>query len=76
VGVTAAVVVAEGEDRRLLAAVPLLRLVWRPLTMVAVVGSLARWVSGEREHWGRVRRLNTVVVPAAVSERSCYLHSA
>jgi cellulose synthase/poly-beta-1,6-N-acetylglucosamine synthase-like glycosyltransferase len=63
---TAAVVVGEREDPRLLAAVPLLRFVWRPLQLVAVAGSLVRWVRGEGEHWRRVRRLNSVVVPAAV----------
>jgi cellulose synthase/poly-beta-1,6-N-acetylglucosamine synthase-like glycosyltransferase len=63
--VTAAVVIGEHEDRRLLAAVPLQRLVWRPLTLLAVVGSALRWVGGERQHWGQVRRRNSVVVPAA-----------
>jgi cellulose synthase/poly-beta-1,6-N-acetylglucosamine synthase-like glycosyltransferase len=61
---TAAVVVAEGEDRRMLAVVPLLRLVWRPLQLLAVVGSVARWLSGEGEHWRRIRRRNSVIVPA------------
>ena len=69
---TAAVVLAEGEDRRMLAVVPLLRLVWRPLQLVAVVGSVARWLSGEGEHWRRVRRLNSVIVPAVgVSRLAC-----
>jgi cellulose synthase/poly-beta-1,6-N-acetylglucosamine synthase-like glycosyltransferase len=63
--VTAAVVVGEGEDLRLLAVVPLLRFVWRPMQLVSVFGSVARWMSGEREHWRRVRRLNSVVVPLA-----------
>src|SRR5581483_7271476 len=64
IAVTAAVVLAEREDRRLLLAAPLLRLVWRPLTMIAVAGSSVRWVTGERVRWRRVRRRNTVVVPA------------
>jgi peptidoglycan/xylan/chitin deacetylase (PgdA/CDA1 family)/spore germination protein YaaH/GT2 family glycosyltransferase len=69
---TAAVVLAEGEDRRMLAVVPLLRLVWRPLQLLAVVGSVARWLSGEGEHWRRVRRLNSVIVPAVgVSRVAC-----
>jgi len=76
VALTAAVVVGEREDPRLLADVVWLRLVWRPLQLVAVVGSIVRWVRGEREHWRRVRRLNSVVVPSAAAERSCYLHSA
>jgi peptidoglycan-N-acetylglucosamine deacetylase len=63
VAVTAAVVLAEREDRRLLAIAPLVRLVWRPLTSIAVVASTARWATGEREHWRRVRRRNSVVVP-------------
>jgi hypothetical protein len=63
--VTAAVVIAEHEDRRLLAAVPLQRLLWRPLTLLAVLGSAIRWVGGEGQHWGRVRRRNSVVVPGA-----------
>jgi cellulose synthase/poly-beta-1,6-N-acetylglucosamine synthase-like glycosyltransferase len=62
---TAAVVVAEREDKRLLATVPLLRFVWRPLQLVAVFGSVIRWLRGESEHWRRVRRLNSVVVPLA-----------
>jgi cellulose synthase/poly-beta-1,6-N-acetylglucosamine synthase-like glycosyltransferase len=66
---TAAVVIAEGEDRRMLALVPLLRVVWRPLQLLAVVGSVARWLSGEGEHWGRVRRLNSVIVPAVGGSR-------
>ena len=69
--VTAAVVVGEREDRRLLAVVPLLRLVWRPLQLLAVVGSVVRWVRGEDEHWRRVRRLNTVVVPASRPRVPC-----
>ena len=56
VAVTAAVVVGEKEDRRLLAAVPLVRFLWRPLTMLAVAGSSVRWVAGERVHWRRIRR--------------------
>ncbi len=69
---TAAVVFAEGEDRRMLAVVPLLRLVWRPLQLLAVVGSVARWLSGEGEHWRRVRRLNSVIVPpVGVSRVAC-----
>ena len=76
VALTAAVVVGEREDPRLLADVLWLRLVWRPLQLVAVLGSVVRWARGERERWRRVRRLNSVVVPAAAAERSCYLHSA
>jgi cellulose synthase/poly-beta-1,6-N-acetylglucosamine synthase-like glycosyltransferase len=67
IAVTALVVVGEREDPRLLAAVPLLRFVWRPMQLVSVLGSVARWMSGEREHWRRVRRLNSVVVPLAVA---------
>jgi cellulose synthase/poly-beta-1,6-N-acetylglucosamine synthase-like glycosyltransferase len=69
--VTAAVVVWEGEEWRLLAAVPLLRLVWRPLQLVAVVGSVGRWVRGEGEHWRRVRRLNSVIVPEGAARVPC-----
>jgi len=70
VAVTAAIVVAEKEDRRLLAAVPLQRLLWRPLTMLAVAGSSVRWVTGERVRWRRVRRRNSVVVPEAAPART------
>jgi peptidoglycan/xylan/chitin deacetylase (PgdA/CDA1 family)/GT2 family glycosyltransferase len=70
VAVTAAVVVGEKEDRRLLAAVPLVRFLWRPLTMLAVAGSSVRWVAGERVHWRRIRRRNSVVVPVPTPVRS------
>jgi len=69
--VTAAVVVWEGEDWRLLGVVPLLRLLWRPLQLVAVIGSVGRWARGEGERWRRVRRLNSVVVPASASRVPC-----
>jgi cellulose synthase/poly-beta-1,6-N-acetylglucosamine synthase-like glycosyltransferase len=68
---TAAVIVGEREDRRLLAVVPLLRLVWRPLQLVAVIGSIVRWIRGEDELWRRVRRLNTVVVPSSAPRVPC-----
>ncbi|HVW32455.1 MAG TPA: glycosyltransferase, partial [Acidimicrobiia bacterium] len=67
--VTAAVVAAEHEQPRLLADVLLLRLLWRPITMVAVLGSTVRWLAGERVGWRRVRRRNSVVVPAPVPTR-------
>ena len=70
VAVTAGVVIAGREDRRLLVAAPLLRLLWRPLTTFAVVGSTVRWVTGERVHWRRIRRRNSVVVPARAPART------
>jgi len=69
--VTAVVVVAEGEDGRLLGAIPLLRLFWRPLQLVAVGGSVVRWAKGQRQHWGRVRRRNTVIVPTSAGQVPC-----
>ena len=69
--VTAAVVIGEREDPRLLVAVPLLRLVWRPLQLVAVFGSVVRWTRAEGEGWRPVRRLNSVVVPASALRVPC-----
>jgi hypothetical protein len=71
VALTAAVVVGTREDRRLLLVVPLLRLVWRPLQLVALIGSVTRWTRGEGERWRRVRRRNTVVVPTVAPRVSC-----
>jgi hypothetical protein len=68
--VTVAVVAGEREDPRLLAAVPLLRLVWRPLQLVAAAASALRWARGEPERWRRIHRRNSVVVPARVAARS------
>jgi len=62
--VTVAVVAGEREDPRLIAAVPFLRLVWRPLQLVAAAGSTVGWLRREPERWRRIRRRNTVVVPA------------
>ena len=70
IAVTAVAVVGEREDRRLLLVAPLARFVWRPLTTLAVAGSAARWVTGEQERWRRVRRRNTVVVPAPAPARA------
>jgi cellulose synthase/poly-beta-1,6-N-acetylglucosamine synthase-like glycosyltransferase len=61
--VAGAAVMMEGSDRRLLLLTPLLRIMWRPLQLAAVVVSMHRWVHGATESWRRVRRFNTV--PAA-----------
>jgi peptidoglycan-N-acetylglucosamine deacetylase len=62
--VAGAAVLAEREDPRLLLAAPLSRLVWRPLQLFAVIGSVRRWTHGDGQRWSKVERYNTVDVPA------------
>jgi hypothetical protein len=60
--VTAAVLV-EREDLRLLLWAPLLRLVWRPLQLVAVARSVRSWVHGDVGQWRTIERYNSVELP-------------
>jgi peptidoglycan/xylan/chitin deacetylase (PgdA/CDA1 family) len=60
--VTAAVLV-EREDLRLLLWAPLLRLVWRPLQLVAVSWSVRSWVHGDAGQWRTIERYNSVELP-------------
>ncbi|HEV7687788.1 MAG TPA: hypothetical protein VGQ80_14535, partial [Acidimicrobiia bacterium] len=60
--VTAAVLV-EREDPRLLLCAPFLRLVWRPLQLVAVARSVRSWVHGDAGQWRTIERYNTVELP-------------
>jgi len=50
----------EHEDPFFLLLTPMVRLVWRPLQLAAVVLSVHRWVHGATESWRKVRRYNTV----------------
>jgi len=55
-------VVAEGEDLRLILSVPFLRLVWRPLQLLAAFRSIGLWLRGTAESWRHIERYNTVEV--------------
>lgn len=60
----ALVVVAIALDRErwtLLLGAPLLRLVWRPIQMVAVIRSVYQWLVGQRTGWRKVTRYGTAV---------------
>ncbi|HMC81000.1 MAG TPA: glycosyltransferase family 2 protein, partial [Acidimicrobiia bacterium] len=56
-------VLVEKEDRRLLLWAPFLRLVWRPLQLLAVFRSVRSWAHGDSEGWRTIERYNTVDVP-------------
>ncbi len=66
--VVAAVAVALDRERwSLLLSAPLLRLVWRPIQLYAVIRSLYLWFCGRALGWRRVERYGTVVpVPVPV----------
>jgi cellulose synthase/poly-beta-1,6-N-acetylglucosamine synthase-like glycosyltransferase/peptidoglycan/xylan/chitin deacetylase (PgdA/CDA1 family) len=53
-------ILLDGEDIRYLFLTPLVRIVWRPIQLAAVVLSVHRWVHGSTETWRKVRRYNTV----------------
>lgn len=55
----------DGESLRHLWLVPIARVVWRPLLLLAVAGSLRKWLLGQSVHWRKARRRNTVAVPAS-----------
>jgi peptidoglycan-N-acetylglucosamine deacetylase len=59
----AVAVLVEKEDRRLLVWAPFLRLVWRPLQLLAVFRSVRSWAHGDAEGWRAIERYNTVDVP-------------
>jgi hypothetical protein len=61
--ITAAVVVAERESVSLLLAAPLLRWVWRPLQILAVVGATRQWARGETQRWQPSVRYDSVDLP-------------
>jgi peptidoglycan/xylan/chitin deacetylase (PgdA/CDA1 family)/spore germination protein YaaH/GT2 family glycosyltransferase len=50
------------EDPRLLAWVPLMRFVWRPLQLWTATASAARWLNGTTHSWGRLKRYGTVKI--------------
>ena len=52
------------EDPRLLAWVPLMRFVWRPLQLWTATASAARWLNGSTLAWGRLQRYRTVKIAA------------
>ena len=54
------IILATRENRRLLVYVPLLRLLWRPLQLFAVVASTARWLGGRADGWRKVTRYGSV----------------
>jgi hypothetical protein len=59
-----AAVLVEGEDPKLLLWAPFLRLVWRPLQLLAVFRSVRTWTHGGSERWRTMERYNTVEMPA------------
>ncbi len=58
--ISAFIVLANREPLRMIAYVPLLRLVWRPLQLYAIAASTTRWLSGQSDGWRKVTRYNTV----------------
>lgn len=66
VAMVAAVVLAEREDWRLVACAPLLRWIWHPIQLVAVIASLHRWLRDEIHHWTPSRRYATVTTPGVL----------
>jgi cellulose synthase/poly-beta-1,6-N-acetylglucosamine synthase-like glycosyltransferase len=62
----AVTVLVEKDDRRLLLWAPFLRLVWRPLQLLAVLRSVRSWAHGDNEGWRTIERYNTVDVPDGV----------
>ncbi|MGE5612654.1 MAG: glycosyltransferase [Bacillota bacterium] len=62
--VVALVILAEHEEWRLLWVVPMLRWVWRPIQVFAVLSASSRWARGEEQRWHPSARFNTVVAPA------------
>jgi peptidoglycan/xylan/chitin deacetylase (PgdA/CDA1 family)/spore germination protein YaaH/drug/metabolite transporter superfamily protein YnfA len=56
----------DGERKRFLLLAPLMRVLWRPLQLVAVMLSVQRWLHGTAESWRRVPRYNTVPAEALV----------
>jgi cellulose synthase/poly-beta-1,6-N-acetylglucosamine synthase-like glycosyltransferase/peptidoglycan/xylan/chitin deacetylase (PgdA/CDA1 family)/spore germination protein YaaH len=63
VAVVALAVALEGEDWRMIVTAPALRWIWRPLLVVAVAGSVRRWLRGESHRWAPSRRYATVLIP-------------
>ena len=49
---------------------PLARLIWRPLMLIAVSGSLTSWLRGRNVQWKQLHRKNSVQVPTPTSEKS------
>ena len=70
----AVAVLVEKEDRRLLLWAPFLRLVWRPLQLLAVVRSVRSWAHGDNEGWRTIERYNTVNVPGGPSSGQGHGH--
>jgi cellulose synthase/poly-beta-1,6-N-acetylglucosamine synthase-like glycosyltransferase len=58
--IIAGAVLADREDRRLLLVTPFMRLVWRPLQLIAAIRSVRRWMLGRNDKWRRVNRHNSV----------------
>jgi peptidoglycan/xylan/chitin deacetylase (PgdA/CDA1 family)/GT2 family glycosyltransferase len=63
VAVVGSTLLIDGRHRSDIAYVPLMRLIWRPLQLAALVSSLLRWSHGRAQGWRRVKRHNTVVLP-------------
>jgi cellulose synthase/poly-beta-1,6-N-acetylglucosamine synthase-like glycosyltransferase len=53
-------VLVDHEQRRLLLVTPFMRLVWRPLQLIAAIRSVRRWMVGRHDQWHRVHRHNSV----------------
>lgn len=59
--VSGVIITANREPLRMIVAyVPLVRLLWRPLQLYAVAASMTRWLGGKTDGWRKVTRYNAV----------------
>jgi cellulose synthase/poly-beta-1,6-N-acetylglucosamine synthase-like glycosyltransferase len=59
-GLTVAAVVIDRERWNLVALIPAVHLIWRPLLLVVVTRSAATWLSGRTQTWQKITRYATV----------------
>jgi cellulose synthase/poly-beta-1,6-N-acetylglucosamine synthase-like glycosyltransferase len=59
-GLTAAAVVIDRERWTLVALIPAVHLIWRPLLLVVVTRSAATWLSGRTQTWHKITRYASV----------------
>lgn len=63
IAMVAATVAAERESPVLIACAPIVRWVWQPVQLIAVLASFRRWMRAEEHFWSPSRRYATVAVP-------------